>query len=421
MIRSTQLGRNAFWMVLSRFGSQGLAVAFTVALARHLGNTGFGEYSFIAAILFIANALTTFGTDMLLIREIAAGNDLSRLPSALLLQLLFSAVIILLIWSGAGRLPNQPAETLSALRIYSLALIPLAFFTVFTTQLRGQQRMEAYMSLNLTIACLQVGAALIRNLDLPTLAIYLLGVQCAVTLLAGWICTRHTPGLRQVWLKPGMKISALLKEAAPIAFLAIIGMVYQRLGVYMLATMNGPAQTGIFAAASRIVEASKGFHLAVFAALYPMMAQAAGESLDQAEWRKLFNASWKILLAGTLLIALLLSVFAAPLIQLLYGSDFSPSAESLRILSWSLIPYTINSFLSLNLLANHREDRVVESLCISLIGLALMNAWWIPLKGPQGSAWAALGAETLQAGLLIIVQLRSGQQKRLHELSQLPE
>ncbi len=416
-----QAGKNTFWMIISRFGTQALAVVFTVFLARRLDSSGFGAYAFLAAILFVANTLTTFGTDMLLIREIASTDDLGRLPAALLIQLVISAAIILMIWLGAGGIPNQSPQTLLALRIYSLALIPLAFFTVFTTQLRGQQRLEAYMLLNLATALLQLGAVFIRNLDILKLSIYLVIVQCAVAILAGWMCRRQFPDFRLTWPADRMLWSGLLKEAAPIALLAVLGIIYQRLSIAMLSTINGAAQTGLYAAAARIVEASKGFHLAVFAALYPMMSQAGGEGTDPSKWRDLFNASWKILLGGACLIAIGISFLASPLVYLLYGIHFSGSVRPLIILSWSLIPYTVNTFLTLKLLAEHRETLVVKVLAASLIGLTAMNFWLIPLKGSEGSAWAVLAAESLQAGLLVTFHLRSGQKKRRYELSQLPE
>jgi O-antigen/teichoic acid export membrane protein len=37
-----QLARHTFWLTASRFIAQGLAVVFTVLLARRLGSEGFG-------------------------------------------------------------------------------------------------------------------------------------------------------------------------------------------------------------------------------------------------------------------------------------------------------------------------------------------------------------------------------------------
>ena len=48
---------------------------FTILLARSLGASGFGGYAFMASVVVIGNVLTTFGTDMHLIREIAVTEE----------------------------------------------------------------------------------------------------------------------------------------------------------------------------------------------------------------------------------------------------------------------------------------------------------------------------------------------------------
>src|SRR5512138_2274939 len=101
------LGKNILWVVVSRFGMQGLTVLFTLVLARRLGSAAFGAYALIASIIFVGNALTTFGTDMLLIREIAGRDDQSQLLPALVIQLVLSGVFIGMAWAGAPYLPNQ--------------------------------------------------------------------------------------------------------------------------------------------------------------------------------------------------------------------------------------------------------------------------------------------------------------------------
>ena len=473
----TRLGRNALWMVASRFGAQGLAVVFTVLLARRLGSAGFGEYAFIAAVLFVANALTTFGTDMLLIREIAAQADLSRLPAALVVQLVLSVLLIAVAWTFGRWIPNQGPETVIALKIYSLALIPLAFFTVFTTALRGVQRMDTYSLLSLIVSALQVGVVLLPNINIVSLAILLFSVQTLSALMAGLFCARTIPHFRQSWRFTSFSpfeafgrtaLSALLKAAAPIAFLTLITMLYQRLNVGMLSIMMGATATGIYSAAFRGVEASKTAHLAVFAALYPAMSQ--GLSLQAPQGRSNTCTPWhcppgqvcvrckcplaneeiapsvsvstpalapgrldpagsgpergasvrpsantqgystsgllatiypRFLLAGAAIISLILSVFARSLVILLYGIEFTASANVLQILAWTLIPFTVNTYLTLSFLASGREGLVGRALTVSLLGLLILNLWWIPAKGPEGSAWAALVAECSQSALLV--------------------
>src|ERR1051325_7216698 len=208
-------------MIVSRFSAQALAILFTILLARRLGNAGFGEYAFVAALIFVANALTTFGTDMLLIREIAGKHDFSRVSSALWIQLLLSVVFIAAAWLGGSYLPNQSHSAIRALQIYSLALIPLAFFTIFTILLRGQQRMDVYTVLNLAASAVQVGVVLVfmkRGSNVVALSILLLYVQVIAAVLAGILCAWVIPDFWKVWRFSLEDILPVLKAAASIAF-----------------------------------------------------------------------------------------------------------------------------------------------------------------------------------------------------------
>lgn len=411
-------------MILSRSIAQGLAVVFTILLARRLGSADFGAYAFIAAIIFVANALTTFGTDMLLIREIAARDDLSGLPLALFAQLVLSLIFIAAVWLFGMWIPNQNSETIFALRIYCLALIPLAFFTVFTTALRGKQFMDAYALLNIIISALQVVAVLIlREKNLILLSSFLLSTQIAAALFAGLLCTYFIPRFWHEWRFSFFPLSSFLKATAPIALLTLLGTLYQRLSVTMLSLMTDSTQTGLFSAAARIVEASKTAHIAVFAALYPAMASAA--SLRAAQRRSnllvdegIASPGWvsiraigatqppallamTYLTASAILISLILFIFAQPLVSLLYGSEFAVSTTVVRILAWTLVPFTLNTYLTLSFLASNRESIIGRALTASLLGMLILNLWWIPTQGVEGSAWASLVAECLQLFILL--------------------
>jgi O-antigen/teichoic acid export membrane protein len=425
MIRpQTRLGQNALWMILARFGAQGLAVVFSILLARRLGSAGFGEYAFIMAVIFVANALTTFGTDMLLIREIAANSDLSRLLSALVVQLVLSGLFVAVVWTFSAWIPNQSPETITALKIYSLALIPLAFYTVFTTALRGIQRMDVYSLLSLIVSALQVSVVLLPNTSIVRLSILLLSVQIITALVAGLFCSRTIRYFWKSWRSTSFSLTSLLKEAAPIAVLTLVTMLYQRLSVGMLSIMIGATATGVFSAASRAVEASKTAHLAVFAALYPAMAEdpdrwssSPGQSEGMYRDRRLVL---RYLLAGATIISLTLSVLAKPLVLFLYGNEFGASAGILQILVWALIPFTINTYLTLSFLASKREKLIGRALTASLLGLLILNLWWIPTEGLEGSAWAALVAECIQSVFLLAsAGSRVHLQGDVHELSEL--
>jgi O-antigen/teichoic acid export membrane protein len=401
MSETVRLGKNSLWLVAARIAAQALAL-FSLLLARKLGSVGFGEYAFFTTVVFIGNIVTTCGTDLYLIREIAARDALADLPAALWIQLVFSALFIAGAALVAPFVPNQSADSILALQIYSLTLIPLAFYSIFTTALRGKQRMDLYALLSLASALVQalvIVLFLLGSGGVVLLAILLLGAQVLVTVLAGWFCVRQVGGAWRGW---GWRFSwphvrTVLIASAALGVLGVLGMLYQKAGLLLLSTLSGAALTGWYAAVLRVLEASKLFHVATLTALYPLMAKPSGPAAGAIQF------SWKVLLAGAFALALGLSLLAAPVVDLLYGAEFAPAAPILHILAWALVPYAINSFLTLAFVARNRTHTVVGALTASLVALALLSLWWIPLYGLEGAAWAALSAEALQAILLLSV------------------
>lgn len=398
----SRLAQNSLWLLIARVGAQAGTVIVTLLLARRLGSSGFGEYAFIAAAIMICNTLTTFGTDMFVIREIAGRAGHRQLSSALLIQLVSSAILIAVIWIGAPVLPRQTADSILALKIYSLALIPLAFFTIFTSILRGEQQMGFYSWLQVTISVMQAAGIWLfipSGASVVSLAHLLLWVQTAGAVIGGILCYFQDPGF---WRSPDFSANgtvSLLVSSAPIAAIAILRILYQRLGFIMLALLSGAAITGWYSAAARATEAARMGHGAVFTALFPLMSQAAAEGRSDAVRVFKIPLLMLLILAGG--VSIVLNVFAKPIVDIFYGAQFQPSLSALRILSLTLIPYTINDFLSISFLAAKMEKPVVRILLLGLLTLVILSCWLIPRAGHLGASWAVLIAEMLQSCLLL--------------------
>jgi O-antigen/teichoic acid export membrane protein len=391
------------WLLLARVGTQGLLVLFTIVVARRLGEIGLGEYAFVASAVVVANVLSTFGTDMLLMRDIAGRGDLSRVGAAFAIQLAVSVALIALAMLLAPALPNQRPETIAALEIYSFALLPLAAFTVLTAVLRGLGRFDLYTLLNLAVSGVQVGAAALfvgPSGGVISVAVLLLATQLFAAAFAGVLCM-SIPGFWRSWRFRRQTIVPLVRDSAPIALLGVLGMFYQRSAVYVLAILGGPALTGQFSAAARAVEAAKTGHLSFFTALYPALAQAHAQARIADQRPPAFTRSLVALLALAVVLAALLAVLADPLVSVLFGPGFGASSGALRIIAWALVPYTVNSHLSLAYVAAGREGPVARALAGSLLALVMLAGWWIPMWGLLGACWAALAAESLQAVMLL--------------------
>jgi O-antigen/teichoic acid export membrane protein len=307
-------------------------------------------------------------------------------------------------------IPGQSHEVVVALRILSLTLVPAALFNVCTAVLRGVAMMGAYAAVGVAAAAVQLaaiavfvgpGAGIIR-----TTAV-LLGAQVVVALAVWALAARRIRELRSVPRPSAADVGDMARASTSVGVLGLLGILYQRLGAIAVSVVIGPVATGWFAGASRIVEASKTAHLAMFSAVYPAMAEAHVEGDVDATpdgdgpdlgW------SWRVCLGLGGVVTAGLLVLGPFLIDRLYGPTFGPSRSGLAILALTVIPSTVATYTSLALLAAHREGETLRVLLISLAVLLVLLAVLLPTVGWMGACWAVLGADTTQASLMLLIR-----------------
>jgi O-antigen/teichoic acid export membrane protein len=403
---------NSIWLLLARLITQAQLILFTVLVARGLGVEGFGQYAFVAALIFLGNVATTFGTDTLLIREVARDRQThgGLIAAALWIQLLLSVTWLIVVVFGADLLNGQSSEAIQALKVYSLSLIPLAFFTVFTAVLRAHERMDVYLLLNIIIAFVQLSGAwlvLQGQGNLLSLVMMLNVVQLSAMVVAGVLCRVSLPAFHFRWSITRSQLSGVARLAWPFALLSVLAVMYQRLGVLMLSTLATDAQVGWYAAATRVIEPLKMLHFAVLGALLPALSHLAVPTADQQQNRpaaRLFRRSMLFLLLFSTLAAGVIAVLAQPIVLLLFGASYASSVALVQLLAASLIPYTISASLSLRLVTQGKERRVLWITALSVIMAFLLNRWLIPGYGSIGAALAVVGSESFLAVMLLVLR-----------------
>jgi O-antigen/teichoic acid export membrane protein len=402
-----QVSVNSVWLLLARLVTQAQLLIFTLLVARSLSIAGFGQYAFVAAVLVVGNVATTFGTDTLLIRDVARAPSSELASAALWLQLILSVIWLSVIFFGATLFFNQSAEIVQALELYSLSLIPLAFFTVFTSILRAHERMDLYLLLNGLVAACQLGGAwlvLQASARLVPLVLMLTGVQAIAAILAGVICRFELPAFALSLHVARQHIRHTIQLAWPFALLSLLAVLYQRLGVLMVSALSGNQQTGLFSAATRVIEPLKIVHLAVLGALLPTLSRLGAHSTNG---RRLFKRTFFGLIALGAALGVGVFAFAQPLVSLLYGATYTTAGSILRVLALSLIPYSISASLAVRMVAQGHERRLMWIMVLTLVIVYVLNRGWVPMYGSSGAATTIIIGEGFQAGAMLWLMRRS--------------
>lgn len=404
-----RVGKNSIWLLLARLVTQLQLLGLTILIARRLGEAAFGQYALISSLVVLGNVLTTFGTDTLLIRQIARARqvDVPELPAAFALQIILSLLFITGIWCLTAFSHTITQGFSEALRLYALSLLPLALFSVFTAVLRGFERMDLFLvaSFGTSIVSLViVWAALILGGGLFEILGALMLVQLISTILIYALCKMGVPAF-SIHLNVSLpSVLPLLKVAWPLALLSVLGVAYQRLGIFSLSILGSDIQTGIFSAASRLVEAVKLGHIALLGALLPALSglhsKPNTKRSESIEVARLFQQTAAGLLILGLAGAISLAFFAHPLISLIYGTRYQAAVPALRLLAWILVPYSASAVLTIDLISRGNERWVTTALGVSLAAGIALNLAWVPGLGLQGACLAALAAECVQAVIL---------------------
>lgn len=386
---TASLRGNSFRLALARLSAHALAILFIALTARRLGATDFGHFSFLAAVLLVGNTFTAFGSDTLLIRELArAGKPTDLISRAFALQLALSGlwVIVTLLLE-----PNSP------LLLYSLSLFPLALSSIASAVLRGFERMDLFWLTGLLNSLAQL-IAVVLSRDLLSLCIFLLIGYLVSALISVWICFASIPNFN---LLPPLDFRPLLSLALPFALLTTMSILSQRLGIFSVASLIGEREAGYFSAAARAVEGLKLGHYAVLGALLPALSRAAQEAKQN------YHLSFLGLLGFSALLAGIVTLTARPIVNLLYGSDYASSIELLTVLAWTLAPYTVSAFISVDLVARGREGTLVKATAVSLVIFLALYLWLISTCGLIGAVYAALIGEIIQAIIFLLYQSKS--------------
>jgi len=177
----------------------------------------------------------------------------------------------------------------------------------------------------------------------------------------------------------------------------LLSNLYVKLDQIMLLRLRGPEETGLYAAAYRIVEALLLVVAGAMTVLFPRLAGSARGA--PGPFAADFARAWRTLWIGGLALAVNGWLWAVSLLPIVFGGAYASAEAPLRILLASIPLAYVNALLTQSLVAKGRERRYAAgaALCAGVnLGLNLLL---IPPWGATGAAWATIATE----GVLLVI------------------
>lgn len=376
-----------------------LGVVVTVILVRHLGQDGFGQW---ATILAVTNLVAAAGSQTLMRvaipraaaepeREGAWMGALIGLQTVIAIPgtLLALAVVALISRGGDMRL----AGVLICLTV--LLNVPAALGAVFQLRVRNDIAM-ALLTLNSLIWA--AGAIAITSGDggLPALAAAFTGAtlitSVATVILALPRVSFDWEAGRQLW-------GEIFKIAVPVGVFGIAVTAYNQVDQLIVFSMAGSKDAGLYGSVYRVLDQAGVFPAAVVTTLTPILASTYRTDLPRVH-RLLQVAADNlgILSFGAIGIAI---GAGKPLLDLLYGEDFTQAAPALAILMVAFVVICLGYVFGSMVVILNVQRRLLRYALLALAVNIGLNLIFVPLFGYIAAACVTVVTEVLILALTI--------------------
>jgi O-antigen/teichoic acid export membrane protein len=387
--------------VIAKVGS----LAFYIACARELGESGFGDFSFAVSFTTVLFLAAGFGTEELVAREVARDRDRvhNYLTNVVALKALLS-IAMALVAVAVMTIADYPDHVRYAVYIVGFGVCVESFGRTWGSVFQAYERME-FISLTLI---LQRILTAIAGLIVLSAGGGLIGVSVvfAVTAVIAfavgtWTLRRYVVAPR--WVVDRSRWWPLVKAGLPIGIVSLLSVTLLKLDQVLLSFMSGGdnREVGLYGAAFRLIEATLFISWSFSAAMLPWLSrQAHGQP---ARLLGGFELGEKALVAVLLPIAIVFVLLAHPLIELVYGSQYEDSIASLQLLGAVTVFVGINEFAAMVLIARDKPGTSTRLLAVATLVNLITNLILIPPLGATGAALAALSSGVLLAVMGIVI------------------
>lgn len=389
-----------------------LGLLLVVYIARHLGDVGFGKYSFVLAFTLLFSFIADLGLYYFSIREIARNRRLAGeyLTNISLIKAVLSVVTITLIVVIIN-LMDYPQDITTAVYIAGATVVFTSFTHFFWSIFRAFERMEFEAITKIAERVLVIGVALtvlLQGYGLVELLSAILGAHILATLLTFTIVVRK-------FARPKLAFDLalckrMLKTSLPFALAVVSSVFYTRIDTVMLSIWKGDAVVGWYNAAYQLIWGLQFIPMAFTGSVYPILSKYFASSENSL--RLAYEKSFKLLTVLAIPLGIGITLLAPEIIHVLYGEAFTPSVTALQILIWVGCPTFVTMIVGYTLFS---MDKQIVDMKFTGIG-ALMNVVLNLLLIPRFS-YIGAGVASVVCRLFVLGFEFNYLQRNLHKIN----
>jgi O-antigen/teichoic acid export membrane protein len=403
-VTPARTGRDIAGQLALRSVNLALGLVTTVVLVRALGDTGFGQWATVFAVMGLAGSFGMIGLNNVTVERAAA--EPQRAPawvgSLVTLRALLSPPLTVASLAICLALADTTAMRIAAAIVHTALLTSALASARVVFQLRVRNAVVSAVELAGGVGWL-LGVALVALLGggLVAIAITFAAVQHATNLALLWLAFRTHPirirGGRSLW-RP------LLRLGLPVGLASLVALGYARVGQVFVFELAGAREAGLYGAARRLYEPLGFVPGSIMTTLFPLLVAARAQGAAQIG--RLFNTAIDYLLLFSLP-ALTISLAGPEEIAVtLFGAEFARAGEALPILMAAFVLISVGHLSGYLIITYGLQRRFVLVTLLALGLTVVANLAFVPAHGFIAAVWVTLATEALVVGFSMTMVCR---------------
>ncbi|MGH7619079.1 MAG: flippase [Gemmatimonadaceae bacterium] len=378
----------------------GIAFVVTILLARLLGASGLGAYSYALAWVSLLGAPAILGMDQLLVREVAGYQhrrewgllkgvvqSATRIVLAVSLPLVVGSAVVA--WTLRNATEPETVPTL----LVSLVLIPLIALTrVRQATLQGLHRVvvgsvpERLVLPGILAVLLAVAWISRTALSAPVAMGLNVGASAVAFIVGAWTLHRHFPAEAKA-APPVYRTGAWLRAGLPIFLVTGVSVVFNQADLLILGLLRGSSTVGPYGVADKTSDLLT-IVLAAQASAFASTAASLAAQKDTATLQRMATRLARLTLLATLPLAIVFIGFGGPFLSFFYGSAFASARVALVFLSIGQLVNAGTGLNSMLLVMTGETGQAVKVVGTSAAVNVGLNLLLVPRWGMEGAAAA---------------------------------
>jgi len=396
--------KNTFWLTLASIVNKILRLVLFIYIARILGATEYGKFTFALAFVGLFGMFADFGLSQIVTREFSQEKEKEKeFPAVFSLKILLTLGALILILIGSFLITVDPLIQ-KIILILAFCFFSDSFIEIIFAFFRARQKMEYPAAITIFESLITVCAGIfilfyfpsVKNLSYCYLLASLVGLIVALFFLGLKLQRLSLNWDKSIWKK-------FLMISWPLALIGVLASIYNQTDSIMLGYFKQITENGWYNAAYRIIAATLTPLGLVSVSIFPVLSQSFKES--KGKMQKVWNLYMEAIIFLAIPITIGGILLAPGIINFIYGQNYAPAILAFQILMvTSGIIFLYTPFQQV-LVVFDRQKKIFWVILFGAIFNIIFNSILIPKFSLYGAAAVTVATHFLVGILLLKLTL----------------